>query len=375
MIDRSYGLDLVRALCIWMVMAAHVAYWFYPAANGFYAVYITPLMLGVEPFFVLGGYLAAYSFKKFANSRDSYFALSDAFDYLKRRWLRTLPNYFLFLAIYTLAFSLIKSDFEFSWSYLIFTQNFYWLAPNFFSVSWSLATQEWFYFMLPAFMLLSALLLRRWFGFNNMLASSIVMILIAFVARYIYIESVSIINLEGDLRRIALLRIDSVAIGVLIGWFYLNYRDLYIQKSNFIALVSVLSVVALAYLRRQDWFSGCWIVQMCYYPFFSLALGLLIPAFHSISISSLGWWRKLIVNTSKWSYSIYLSHVLFLDTIVVICEKVKLPLMGAAITPFFVVVWVVVVYIAAALLYKYFERPFMDLYKKRQKGKVVATAR
>ena len=161
-----------------MLVHAHVTYWFQPEIKGFYITFIAPLTLGVEPFFVLGGYLAAFSFKKFAPNNSALFTFFDMKDYLKRRWLRTLPNYFLFLGLHVIAFNLFKQGFEFDSNYLIFTQNFYWLTPHFFSISWSLATQEWFYLLLPTAMLIAGVLLAKVKKINVLVFSSLILILI-----------------------------------------------------------------------------------------------------------------------------------------------------------------------------------------------------
>ena len=65
--------------------------------------------------------------------------------------MRTLPLYFLSLAAFIILFSggLDITGLK----YLVFLQNFFWAPPAFdyFSVSWSLAVEEWFYVLFPAF--------------------------------------------------------------------------------------------------------------------------------------------------------------------------------------------------------------------------------
>ncbi len=111
--ERSFGMDLLRSAAIWTVMLAHISYWFNPAEDGIYSTFIMPLMRGVEPFFVLGGFLAAITFLKMRHQGQERFTFNDVKGYWYRRWARTLPNYFLFLNIYTLAFSFAKPDFSF----------------------------------------------------------------------------------------------------------------------------------------------------------------------------------------------------------------------------------------------------------------------
>ena len=53
---------------------------------------------GVDLFFVLSGYLIVGILLKYAAMRDVPFR-KRALDFWQRRWLRTLPNYYLFLFI------------------------------------------------------------------------------------------------------------------------------------------------------------------------------------------------------------------------------------------------------------------------------------
>lgn len=371
MVNRSYGLDLWRTVSIWMVLLAHVGYWFDPAKEGFYKVFITPLNYGVEPFFVLGGFLAALSFKKAITRPEIPFQFADAKSYLKRRWLRTLPNYFLFLLIYASAFYIVKPEFSFNSNYLIFTQNFYWLAPDFFSISWSLATQEWFYLFLPFLILLASLLLpksRQYMVIN----ASILLIFISFISRYYFIENNEITNLEGEIRRIALLRLDSVAIGVLLGFLYMRKTQFFHNYKHIIIFVSLCASISLAFLRREDWFYSAWIVQMAFYPVFSLAIALLLPYFYELSTNKNNIWTNLVTNTSKWSYSIYLCHVLFLDTIYTAANSFGIPILNSQYTILFVIFWIFLVYLSSSFIYKKFEMPVMK-HKIFQKQKVATS--
>lgn len=358
--NRSFGLDFLRSICIWMVMLSHVAYWFAPLKDSIYINVIMPLLLGVEPFFVLGGFLAAISFHHVIRKNNNRVNLSDASSYVKRRWLRTLPNYFLFLAIYAAAFSVTKEDFSFDVNYLFFTQNLFWLAPNFFSVSWSLATQEWFYVLLPASMLIfsKANLGQR---INLLVTASCGLIIVSFVARLIYLNENPVDNLEGPLRRILLLRLDSVAIGVLIGHIYFSNKEFFYRYRLHLFCLGITCIVALCYLRRVPSFSEQYIIQMIFYPTFSFSLAICMPWIYEISRPQSDYRAILFEQTSKWSYSLYLSHVFFLDAIYLVGRKIGISFNGDMLTVILTVLWIGVTYTVSALLYNYFEKPMLKL--------------
>jgi peptidoglycan/LPS O-acetylase OafA/YrhL len=98
---RLFGLDLVRALAIILVLLSHsrnLLISFYPGldflkAGGFF---------GVELFFVLSGFLIGGILIKDIQAGFDFGILKN---FWKRRWLRTLPNYYLFLIINFLAVS------------------------------------------------------------------------------------------------------------------------------------------------------------------------------------------------------------------------------------------------------------------------------
>ncbi len=363
---RSFGLDVLRTLSIWMVMLSHVAYWFMPSPDSAYYLVVKPLLLGVEPFFVLGGFLAALSFQPVLVNNAGRIGAPDAGNYIKRRWLRTFPNYFLFLLIYFVAFSLTKPAFEFDSNYLFFTQNFYWLAPSFFSVSWSLATQEWFYIALPILMVLASVCLPKRLQVNPMLLASLALVIISFVARYHYLQANPVTDLEGELRRIALLRLDSVGIGVFAGYCYFRWTHWLEANSVRLFLIGVLAVVLLSFLRRNDTFSQFYSVQMLFYPIFSIMIALWMPWLYKLpefSSRALVW---LFERTSKWSYSIYLSHVFFLDGIYLAGRKAGLVFEPGFLTLCLAVIWVLATYIASAALFRFYEKPWLKYAKGNQ---------
>ena len=109
--------------------------------------------VGVDLFFVLSGYLIANQL--FAGVVAGRTLSLKAF-YL-RRLLRTLPNYYVVLALYFL-FPLVMPGKTPPplWQFLTFTQNILLQPGTAFSHAWSLCVEEQFYLVLPAAVLLAA---------------------------------------------------------------------------------------------------------------------------------------------------------------------------------------------------------------------------
>ncbi len=173
-------------------------------------------------------------------------------------------------------------------------------------MSWSLATQEWFYLLFPLiFFCCFKLQLKR-----PIIVAAALVIGFALVARCYFLFSLEFADFEGFLRRVAALRIDSVVIGVVIGWLYFSRQPLIFKKMPLL-LACAVAIIAIAYLRRQPDFNSLLSAQVLFYPTFSLMLACLMPRIYTINPSNSQRWNTIIENASKWSYSIYLCHVFF----------------------------------------------------------------
>src|ERR1700730_1065700 len=134
---RNFGLDIVRSVAILMVLASHSIFFLMPFfLKQLVEVYGILGSYGVEIFFVLSGFLIGQLIIKEVLKPPSWRGLSH---FYVRRWFRTLPPYFLVLALRTLMGNPIH------WRYLVFLQNFDPKVMASFRVSWSLSIEEWFY--------------------------------------------------------------------------------------------------------------------------------------------------------------------------------------------------------------------------------------
>ena len=105
---RIFGLDLIRCFAIIIVVRNH---------SSTLLAYVFPnlphLLLpdGVDLFFVLSGFLIGSILMQTLEDRKTI-NISIISSFLKRRWLRTLPNYFLFLLINVILihYGLIKGE-------------------------------------------------------------------------------------------------------------------------------------------------------------------------------------------------------------------------------------------------------------------------
>ncbi len=154
--DRVYGLDVFRSFAILFVLIGHSLE--HSRISSQIQTFGHLGILGVELFFVLSGFLIGSMIMRLIDNRR-FHSLVDISIFWKRRWLRTLPLYFVAL----LAF--LRFDYhgrhellEYP-AYFVFMQNFAYRMPDFFELSWSLAIEEHFYLLFPIVFLLGKKLL------------------------------------------------------------------------------------------------------------------------------------------------------------------------------------------------------------------------
>jgi peptidoglycan/LPS O-acetylase OafA/YrhL len=142
---RLRGLDLLRAAAILLVLMSH--YMGFVSHAPTFGVVGKVGWAGVDLFFVLSGYLIGNQLLAPA-ARGEHLSLKTFF---ARRLLRTLPNYYVVLAVYLLLphSAIAGKSMAPVWRYLSFTQNFGLEYGQTFTHSWSLCIEEQFYLVLP----------------------------------------------------------------------------------------------------------------------------------------------------------------------------------------------------------------------------------
>ena len=145
---RLHGLDTLRSCAILLVLAYH--YKVVVSGADTFGFLSQIGWAGVDLFFVLSGYLIGNQIFSSLNRHD--FSLKV---FYIRRFLRTLPNFYVVLALYFLLPSVMggKTPPDL-WRFLSFTQNLGLHTGTAFSHAWSLCIEEQFYLILPAVALL-----------------------------------------------------------------------------------------------------------------------------------------------------------------------------------------------------------------------------
>lgn len=360
--DRVFGLDILRALAIFFVVYGHGTYIF--SNIKIQEILNYPVLDGVSIFFVLSGFLiGSILIKKIETEVLSF---NNLIIFWKRRWFRTLPNYFFILFLtYALVGNVNLSVFA---RYILFIQNFNKPHPSFFPEAWSLSIEEWFYLLTPIIIFIFLKI-----GFKPRQAVIIVLLLIIFTSVYIRYEKFLNSNIDSLtfwdslIRKQVLTRMDSIMFGVLGAYINIYHIDLWKKNQKMLFFIGLL----LLYLHKVTFIvieplNLNFNVYYSVYSFLIPSIGtLFLLPFLSSYRQGRGKFYQAITIASVISYSMYLINLSLV-------QRYLLPLIINLI-PFsnrlplellkYILFWLITISISV-LLYKFFEFPFTQLRDK-----------
>ena len=361
--NRIFGLDILRALAIFFVVAGHggnlVENETYKYVNMF-------LFDGVGIFFVLSGFLIGRILISSVGEND--FNWKFLCNFWARRWFRTLPNYFLILSIVVILNLLVVNDFRFNdvFSYYFFSQNIFSSHPSFFPEAWSLSIEEWFYISTPLVILVFTKI------FKLPIKKSILVTVFTFIIGITYFRfhrfmsySISDIDIWNEMLRTQVVtRLDSLMFGVFGAYISINHFIFWQRhKILFLLLGISLFVFDKFYFLADNQYT----LYECVFSFsiISLATFCLLPYLSSLKTGKGLVFRNITVF-SMISYSMYLvNYTLVLEWIII---KINWDSLNAfngyfALIVKYLLFWILTVFISI-FLYKYFEKPVLKFRDK-----------
>ncbi len=266
---------------------------------------------GVELFFVLSGFLIGrLLIRSIAVKPTSRAWLV----FMMRRWMRTLPAYWTWLAFLAAfwpprfwepAHSSLVWDHVLRYATL--TQNLLWPMPDgWFGVSWSLTVEEWFYLGFSAALFGAVALFGRRSGFFLVCA---VFLVAPAVLRWNVPDSV---DFGEVLAKVAVLRLDAIAFGVVAAWMEARGSPLFRHPITALAVgIGLIASIWSGWLDRNLPLDPH-VRRTFLFDFASVGFALCLPAAAAL--------RRLprlpaavVLAISTQSYSIYLIHLSILE--------------------------------------------------------------
>ena len=353
--NRIFGLDIFRAAAIIIVVLAHGSFMLRGTVLAKFP-YIK-LIDGVDIFFVLSGFLIGRILLKEFNKPEK-FKIRDLFIFWKRRWFRTLPNYYLILILNYLVvkYGVINEDIEqFNFHFIFFTQNFKSPFYDFFWESWSLSIEEWFYIITP---ILSFILLKKLRPKQSFLLSTLIIIVLPLLYRVsIYDPNIDNFWFDVTFRKTVLCRLDSIGYGLFFAWLFFYYSNLW-RKIKLPAFLLGITLIVFLINFKMD--SNTIYKQTIYFSLVPFAVMLLLPMAESYKKAK-GLIPYAIQHISKISYSMYLINLALVAEVI---RDNFTPTGGIDGIVKYLLYWIIVVFVSS-ILFKYFEKPIMTLRDKK----------
>lgn len=364
---RIYGLDILRAFAIIFVMYGH--------GISFLKNYISidTLLLfsfdGVALFFVLSGFLIGRILISTLNKEG--LSKKVLINFWIKRWMRTLPNYFLiltFLAILHFYFSnlTIKELFP----YYFFSQNIFTSHPWFFPEAWSLSVEEWFYLLIP----ICLFFLIKFFNLSvnqSILWTALFILIMSTLSRY-YI-SINVINgipsgWEESIKKVVITRIDSIMYGIIGAFVSLKFIRLWkIFKWHFFFIgFFILSIHKYLHYYFHYFYED----YSIYYDVLSFSLIsfgtlLLLPLLDSIKKGK-GILFKSITIISLISYSMYLINLTLIKHafIPLTFKLIPFEIQSSVSQGIGLILFWSYTIVVSIIIYLFFEKPILTLRTK-----------
>jgi len=358
--SRANGLDTLRAAAITLVFMNH--YTAFVSGTPTFGWGSAVGWTGVDLFFVLSGYLIANQI--FAGlARGATLSLSS---FYARRALRTLPVFWLVLALYFLFPAVMGGKPPPPlWRFLTFTQNIGLAPGTAFSHAWSLCVEEQFYLILPLVLAIGA-----WCGLGRSQGWTLLsaLLLVGVGSRVIlWLEyGPGYAEYYPHIYYSTLCRFDEFLPGIAVALLKNFHRPLWeriTRHGQWVLAIGAVATGALLYLecrfREIDGYGYTFFLTAAGYSLLAVSFAMLVTA----ALSPSSWLHRVRIpgayHIALWSYSIYLSH----KAIMMILRRLLQPFDVAP----FVLVGVIAIssVLIGGLLYWLVESTFMAIRDRR----------
>lgn len=340
---RVFGLDALRCLAIVLVVLTHgLPLW----PGTWLGSVLSVLPDGVEIFFVLSGYLIGGILLRTSLKSGGLF------HFWVRRWMRTLPAYFvvLFVSLGLVHLGLLHSNGSLPWwRYATFTHNLMSPFAGFFWESWSLSIEEWFYIVAPLLMLFGNRLGKA----RAYLLSALFLILLAWMWRWLLNPGqIDAFGWDQWYRKLVPGRLDAIGWGLIAALVHRRWPS-HFHTWRIVALAVGLTIVFGLLRFDRDW-NGAFI-RIGLLGIQSVGVALILPVF--------ALWHRNVCGASVVRFLSRVSYSLYLVNLGWVAVPLRRILDGAEIHggPVWFMLYLALSLTMAAIMYHTVELPFMRL--------------
>lgn len=363
---RYFGFDIVRAFSVLLVM--HMHFLQISAQHIGLDYQKIPFPDPVDMFFVCSGFLIGYhhlkDIHKIGVVTPKYTAR-----FLIMRWVRTLPSYYLILTLFVILGFAANKDFKFPIENYFFTQNLYTYNVKFYTETWTISVEEWFYFSFAiVFYIVSSLMKmshKRSFIFIVLFYIILCNILKIYYFYNVYTEYTFI--QFWKFKELVILRMDTIALGLLAAYVCYFYEDFWHRnryKFLGIGLVVYLGSMAYYWLTVNQYVYNDFTI-FYFFTFFYLVspfgFMLFLPCIKTIKFKDT-FLNQFILFTSNISYSMFLLHGSFFIVMFIVLKLVGFNPVRHIFLSY--LIWISCAYIFSYFFYTLFEIKVMKTRSK-----------
>ena len=323
------SLDLFRGFCGYGVAISHLHAFVY---KNIFIEYLS--ILFVEFFFILSGFVLYPQLLKVLDNKKNLII------FFKRRWMRTLPLFFIVLvSVSVLTGEILSKDF---FKYLILIQKTFpdFINNDYYPVAWSLSIEEFFYILFPVILI-------------NLNKNNFIKITIFIIFFITFIKFLTISSFDTNFYRTGtFLRFDAI----LLGFALCHFKDKLFMLKSFNLFFLLLGF--LIYFFGFNYFTANQDHELVKFSFIILLQ--LISCFTLLGFIRLekflkgDFIKKISLLISQQTYSIYLFHIILIYLI----DTMRIDV------PFITFYYILTLFLFSTLIYNFIEKPILKLRPK-----------
>jgi len=361
--NRIFGLDLLRFFAIFFVMNRHANDLILPFAN---KKFLKAFELdGVTLFFVLSGFLIGRILIKIYFKKERL-TWRDLKNFWARRWLRTIPPYFLVLTLLIIMKLTQGNSFDLMYlKFYGFVQNLWYPHPNFFGEAYSLSVEEWFYFVFPLLLFVLSISFKQRSKPAFLFVVGVFIVISLAFRTYLTLKAeqigIPVFSVyKYHIQKVVVTRFDSLMLGVLAAYLFRFYPK---NWNNNKVIYFCIGLICLLTYKLFPWVKFGTLKGIFGLSFLSIGVALLLPQLNSMRTGK-SKLAKFVVIISVISYAMYLINLTLRQVII---DYLPSGFAAAAYFKYFLF-WIFTI-VASFIFYRIIEYPILafrdKLFKKQ----------